>query len=110
VGFLSPRIGLAPAHSIESERHLAFLSELLLSNFRSFPNAQIDLDDHGLILIAGANNSGKSALLSAFDLIAGRGTTGEYKYVGASEVEVAASFTAVLPVRGPDRVENACRR
>ena len=31
-------------HFIESERHLAFLSQLLLSNFRSFPNAQIDLD------------------------------------------------------------------
>jgi hypothetical protein len=72
---------------------LAFLSQLLLTNFRSFPTAELDLDDHGLTLIAGANNSGKSALLSAFDLIAGRGAPGEYKYAGAPEVEVAATFT-----------------
>lgn len=72
---------------------MAFLSQLLLTNFRSFPTAELDLDDHGLMLIAGANNSGKSALLSAFDLIAGRGAPGEYKYAGAPEVEVAATFT-----------------
>jgi len=72
---------------------LAFLSQLLLTNFRAFPTAQIDLDDHGLILIAGANNSGKSALLSAFDLVANRGAPGEYRYVRGSHPEVAATFT-----------------
>jgi predicted ATPase len=72
---------------------LAFLSQLLLTNFRSFPTAQIDLDDHGLILIAGANNSGKSALLSAFEVLAGRGAPGEYRYVRGSRAEVTAMFT-----------------
>jgi predicted ATPase len=84
---------LLPASSIEREVPLAFLNQVLLTNFRSFPTAQIDFDDHGLILIAGANNSGKSALLSAFDLVAGKGSPGEYRYVGGSRAEVTATFT-----------------
>jgi hypothetical protein len=42
-----------------------------LENFRAFESAEIRLPGYGLVLVAGANNAGETALLSAFDVIAG---------------------------------------
>src|SRR5215469_7932335 len=47
------------------------LRELAAENFRPFETASVRLPTHGLVLVAGANNAGKSALLSAADVVAG---------------------------------------
>lgn len=46
------------------------LHSLTVENFRPFETASVHLPSCGLVLIAGANNAGKSALLSAFDVVA----------------------------------------
>lgn len=46
------------------------LARLELENLRAFPAATIDLPATGIVLLVGANNSGKSALLSAVDVVA----------------------------------------
>jgi len=48
-----------------------FLTAVNVDNFRAFQHAEITIPQAGLVLIAGANNTGKTALLSAFDVIAG---------------------------------------
>ncbi|MDQ0685280.1 putative ATPase [Streptomyces achromogenes] len=47
------------------------LRHVSIENFRAFSRAEWDLPATGLILVAGANNSGKSSLLSSLDVIAG---------------------------------------
>lgn len=47
------------------------LCRVTLENYRAFQKADWILPPSGLILVAGANNSGKSSLLSALDVIAG---------------------------------------
>lgn len=45
--------------------------------FRAFSHAELDLPQSGLTLVAGPNNVGKSALLSALDAVAGRVVEGD---------------------------------
>jgi len=45
--------------------------ELQLENFRAFRKAEMRLPGTGLVLVAGPNNVGKTALLSALDALAG---------------------------------------
>ncbi|HEX4805854.1 MAG TPA: AAA family ATPase [Conexibacter sp.] len=47
------------------------LRRLTIERFRAFERAEFTLPKSGLLLIAGANNSGKSAVLSAVDVVAG---------------------------------------
>lgn len=47
------------------------LQNVVVEDFRAFRHAEIELPETGLVLIAGANNTGKTALLSAFDVVAG---------------------------------------
>ena len=47
---------------------LVHLASLELFNFKPFKHALLELPSHGLVFIMGANNAGKSALLSALDL------------------------------------------
>jgi len=47
------------------------LRELAVENFRPFESASVQLPAEGLVLVVGANNAGKSALLSALDIVAG---------------------------------------
>jgi hypothetical protein len=47
------------------------LSSVVIDNFRAFRHAEMSLPEAGLVLLAGANNTGKTASLSAFDVIAG---------------------------------------
>lgn len=44
---------------------------LQLENFRAFRNADMNFPEAGLVLVAGPNNAGKTALLSALDVLAG---------------------------------------
>ena len=47
------------------------LDSIELTSFRAFGNATLELAPHGVTLIVGANNSGKSSLLSAIDVLLG---------------------------------------
>jgi predicted ATPase len=71
------------------------LREVTVENFRPFERASVWLPDDGLVLVAGANNAGKSALLSALDVVAGVGVdTQAWRRAGsASPARVAATFT-----------------
>ena len=69
------------------------LVRLELHSFRAFDHATVDFPESGVLLVAGANNSGKSALLSALDSIAGGGSFGEMQHYGsATPARVTASF------------------
>jgi predicted ATPase len=70
------------------------LRELAVENFRPFETASIRLPNHGLVLVAGANNAGKSALLSALDVVAGVRTdvTAWRRAGSASSAKVVATF------------------
>jgi len=57
-----------------------------LENFRAFHSAEMRLPGDGLVLVAGANNVGKTALLSAFDVIAGdNGDVTSLRHGGSGE-------------------------
>jgi len=67
----------------------------VVENYRAFRHAEMTLPEEGLVLVAGANNSGESALLSAFDVVAGSiDEAGSRRHVGASSSpQVTALFT-----------------
>ena len=60
------------------------LVELRVTNFRAFPAAGISLEDAGMTLLVGANNSGKSALLSAIDILAATEQRGPSPHYGTT--------------------------
>jgi predicted ATPase len=70
------------------------LRELAVENFRPFETASVRLPEHGLVLVAGANNAGKSALLSALDVVAdlGMGVQALRRAGSASPAKVTATF------------------
>lgn len=62
-------------------------------NYRAFKHTQITLPRAGLTFVAGANNAGKSALLSALDVVAGRGEPAAVRHGAAtSPARVTATF------------------
>jgi predicted ATP-dependent endonuclease of OLD family len=48
-----------------------YLRNLELSEFRAFRTATIEFPAAGVVVVAGANNTGKSALLSALEATMG---------------------------------------
>lgn len=70
------------------------LSEVAVENFRAFRAASIRLPDQGLVLVAGANNTGKTAFLSALDVLAqvGTDTTALRHARSADPARIAATF------------------
>ena len=84
------------------------LHEVAVENFRPFESSSIRLPASGLVLIAGANNSGKSALLSALDVVAGVAldTQGWRRAGSAGPARVAATFTLTAPERSALFVTN----
>lgn len=70
------------------------LRRLELQNFLPYRSATIGLPSTGLVFIAGPNNAGKTALLSAFDVVAGEKGTRNWRFAGASEpAKVQATFS-----------------
>ena len=67
---------------------------LQLENFRAFRHAELDLPGTGLVLVAGPNNAGKTALLSAFDALAGdHGDLASLRHSGAEDpARLSATF------------------
>src|SRR5260370_9424290 len=70
------------------------LCELAVENFRVFRQAPVPLPAAGLVLVAGANNSGKSSLLSGLDVVAGSpGETASLRHAGTDgTIRVTATF------------------
>jgi predicted ATPase len=60
------------------------ITRLELRNYRAFDEAVIEPPASGLVLVAGQNNAGKSALLSAFDVVAGRDPGVPVRFHGAT--------------------------
>jgi hypothetical protein len=57
-----------------------------VENFRAFQGAEMRLPGNGLVLVAGANNAGKTALLSALDAITGDyGDVASLRHGGSEE-------------------------
>ena len=72
-----------------------WLSSVVIDNFRAFRHAEMSLPEAGLVLLAGANNTGKTASLSAFDVIAGdTGDTTSLQHAsGDGPAQVTARFS-----------------
>jgi AAA domain, putative AbiEii toxin, Type IV TA system len=70
------------------------LCELAVENFRAYRQAAVRLPAHGLVLVAGANNSGKSSLLSGLDAVAGSpGEPASLRHAGTDgPIRVTATF------------------
>jgi predicted ATPase len=69
------------------------LEALELSNFRAYREARLPLPPSGVVLLAGANNTGKSALLSGLDVVSERREIAMAKHIGSTEPpEVRARF------------------
>jgi energy-coupling factor transporter ATP-binding protein EcfA2 len=68
--------------------------QLQLENFRAFRKAEMRLPGTGLVLVAGPNNVGKTALLSALDALAGdHGDLASLRYGGSEEpARLSATF------------------
>ncbi len=57
-----------------------------VENFRAFESGEMRLPGNGLVLVAGPNNAGKTALLSAFDVITGdNGDVTSLRHSGSEE-------------------------
>lgn len=74
------------------------LTKVIVDNFRAFRYAEITIPQAGLVLLAGANNTGKTALLSAFDVIAGdSGDITSVRHAGAdAPPQVTGTFALSL--------------
>jgi predicted ATPase len=80
-----------------------FLADVTVENFRAFKTASFAIPELGRLLVFGANNSGKSALASALDVIGGLPVPG-MRHFGSSEMLVRAEFVL------SDQERNACLR
>src|ERR1035437_10243356 len=76
------------------ETYDVLLRELAVENFRPFGATSVRVPSSGLVLVAGAINAGKSALLSALDVVAGIGSdTTAWRRAGSSEpARISATF------------------
>lgn len=76
------------------------LRRVQLRSYRAYREANADLPEAGLMLLIGANNAGKSALLSAIDLIAARPWPGPVRHAGS---EQPATVTATFELSDDER-------
>jgi len=77
-----------------AEESALYLRSLELSEFRAFRSATLDLPTAGVVAVAGANNTGKSALLSALDVV-----RGNYGVAGSLTQHAAATSPARIQAR-----------
>lgn len=61
------------------------LEAVELSDFRAYREARLVLPSSGLVFLAGANNTGKSALLSALDVVAGEEAVPMAQHIGSTD-------------------------
>ncbi len=81
------------------------LHRLVLKNYRGIDYREIDFPDHGVVVISGANEIGKSSMVEALDLLLesrDRSTKKEVKQVKPTHADVGSEVTAEIST-GPYR-------
>jgi len=81
------------------------LHRLVLKNFRGIEHREIEFPDHGVIVVSGANEIGKSSMIEALDLLLeskDRSTKKEVKQVKPTHADVGSEVTAEIST-GPYR-------
>jgi hypothetical protein len=69
------------------------MRKLVLRNFRAFKEASVDFPSSGVLMLAGANNSGKTALLSGIDAMLGSNLGPETPHYGSDgPAQIEARF------------------
>ncbi len=81
------------------------LHRLILTNYRGITHRDIEFPDHGIVIVSGANETGKTSMLEALDLLLeakDRSTKKEVKQVKPTHADVGAEVTAEIST-GPYR-------
>jgi len=81
------------------------LHRLVLDNYRGIEHREIDFPDHGVVVVSGANEIGKSSMIEALDLLLefkDRSTKREVKQVKPTNADVGSEVTAEIST-GPYR-------
>jgi len=75
------------------------LHRLVLKNYRGIDYREIDFPDHGVVVVSGANEIGKSSMVEALDLLLeskDRSTRKEVKQVKPTHADVGSEITAEI--------------
>ncbi len=75
------------------------LHRLVLKNYRGIDHREIDFPDHGVVVVSGANEIGKSSMVEALDLLLDskdRSTRKEVKQVKPTHADVGSEVTAEI--------------
>ncbi|UGT92673.1 AAA family ATPase [Mycobacterium ostraviense] len=75
------------------------LHRLVLSNYRGISHREIEIPDHGVVVVCGANESGKSSMIEALDLLLeskDRSTKKDVKQVKPTNADVGSEVTAEI--------------
>jgi hypothetical protein len=75
------------------------LHRLVLKNYRGIDHRAIDFPDHGVVVVSGANEIGKSSMVEALDLLLeskDRSTKKEVKQVKPTHADVGSEITAEI--------------
>jgi len=81
------------------------LHRLVLTNYRGVAHREIDFPDHGVVVVCGANEIGKSSMIEALDLLLeskDRSAKKDVKQVKPTHADVGAEVTADIST-GPYR-------
>ncbi|MCV7386217.1 AAA family ATPase [Mycolicibacter longobardus] len=81
------------------------LHRLVLTNYRGVAHREIDFPDHGVVVVSGANEIGKSSMIEALDLLLeskDRSAKKDVKQVKPTHADVGAEVTAEIST-GPYR-------
>lgn len=81
------------------------LHRLALSNYRGIGHRELDFPDHGVVVVCGANEIGKSSMIEALDLLLeskDRSTKKDVKQVKPTHADVGSEVTAEIST-GPYR-------
>jgi hypothetical protein len=81
------------------------LHRLVLSNYRGVGHRELDFPDHGVVVVCGANEVGKSSMIEALDLLLeskDRSTKKDVKQVKPTHADVGSEVTAEIST-GPYR-------
>ncbi len=81
------------------------LHRLVLTNYRGITHRELEFPDHGVVVVCGANEIGKSSMIEALDLLLDakdRSTKKEVKQVKPTHADVGAEITAEIST-GPYR-------
>jgi recombinational DNA repair ATPase RecF len=73
------------------------LHRLVVADYRGIDHRQLELPDHGVVVVSGANEIGKSSMIEALDLLLeskDRSTKKDVKQVKPTHADVGSQITA----------------